>query len=152
MSCFQRALTVAQTVPNLAASSSQSVHFHFAKPARIKRLWAVSSAAQGLSGTATLTVSLIDRGTNGTGNTTVAVLTNNSGQTDSPAGPVRSVAAWAANVGRAIDFENRPGGATSAQNEALEIPAGSVLSVTVAKAAGTNTGDVAVGLDYLESD
>lgn len=140
------------SIYDLAASASQIIEFYFPRPARIKRLFAVPSVAEPAHASQVLDVTMVDAGLDGSGSTTVAVLTNDSDLADNPSGPVRESGAWVAHDAKEIDFENRPGSPTNAQNEAYEVAAGSVLKVTVAKAVGATTGDVMVGLEAIWSD
>jgi hypothetical protein len=152
---FERINTVTQTVTGLAASGTATFQFHFPRKVRLKGFWAVSSAAQAAHASQVLSVTLTNRGTNGSGTTDIAVITNNSGQADSPDAPARLSGPWAAYVGRRIDFEQRPTFTPTTRddrNTAIEVPAGNTFTVTISKAAGTATGDVAVGIDYVESD
>jgi len=151
---IERTNTVTQTVTGLAASGTATLQFYFPRKVRLKGFWAVSSVAQAAHGSQVLSVTLTDRGTNGTGTTDIAVITNNSGQANQASGPARLSGAWAAYVGRVVDFEDRPrtNPNVPVYSEAIEVPAGNTFTVTIAKAAGTATGDVAVGIDYVESD
>lgn len=145
---FQRTQTMTETVQALAASASSILEFYFPKAVRIKRYWAVPSVAEAAHATQVLDCTFVNAGTDGSGSTTLAVLTNDSDLADST---TRKSSAWVAHDAKEIDTENRPGSPTWAQNQADSIAAGSVVKCTVAKAAGTTTGNVLVGIDYVHS-
>ena len=137
-----------QTVQALAASTSSILEFYFARAARIKRYWAVPSVAEAAHATQVLDVTFVNAGTAGAGSTTLAVLTNDSDLADSI---TRKSSAWVAHDAKEIDTEARPGSPTNAENVADAIAAGEVVKATVAKAAGTTTGNVLVGIEYVWS-
>lgn len=137
------------TVQALAASGSSVLEFYFPRAVRIKRYFAVPSVAEAAHATQALTVTFVNASTDGAGSTTLALLTNDTDDAD--AVTVES-GAWVAHDAKELNTENRPGSPTNAQNEADEIAAGTVIKVTVAKAAGTTTGNVLVGIEYIDSD
>ncbi len=146
---FSRDKTVTQVAQAIAASGSSILEFYFDKAVRIKRYWAVSSVAEAAHATQASDVTFVNAGTDGSGSTELAILTNDSDLADST---VRESGAWVAHDVKVLDCENRPGSPTNAQNTADEIAAGTVIKATHAKAAGTATGNMLVGIDYVESD
>lgn len=138
-----------QLVSALAASASSVLEFYFPKAVRVSRYWAVPSVAEAAHATQVLDCTFVNAGTDGSGSTTLAILTNDSDLADST---TRESGAWVAHDAKELITENRPGTPTSVQNTADAILAGEVIKCTVAKAAGTTTGNVIVGIDYIESD
>lgn len=136
------------TVAALAATQSSVLEFYFPMAVRIKRYFAAPSVAEAAHATQVLDCTFVNAGTDGSGSTTLAVLTNDSDLADST---TRESGAWVAHDAKELNTENRPGGAAST-NVADEIAAGSVIKCTVAKAAGATTGNVFVGIEYVESD
>lgn len=132
----------------IAASASSVVEFYFPRPVRIKRYWAVPSVAEAAHATQVLDCTFVNGGTGGGGSTGLAVLTNDTDLADST---TRKSSAWVANDAKEILTEARPGSPTALQNTADSIAAGEVVKCTVAKAAGTATGNVIVGIDYVYS-
>lgn len=146
---FERHNTVTAT---LALNTAGTVYhmFYFAKAVRIKRLWAVPQAAQAAHSTIVDTVTFTDRGTAGAGSTDIAVLTNDTDLADSI---TRESGAWVAYDAKEVDYENRPGSPTNAENSAYEVAAGTVISVQVLGAGTTPDANwFTVGIDYVESD
>jgi hypothetical protein len=135
------------TAAALAASGSSIVEFYFPTPVRVKRYWAVPSVAEAAHATQVLDVTFVDAGTAGAGSTTLAVLTNDTDLADST---TRESGAWAAHDAKEVNTEARPVSAY-ATDVADYLAAGTVVKVTVAKAAGTATGNVLVGIDYVPS-
>lgn len=138
---------VIQQAEALAASTSSVLEFYFPKAVRVKRYFAIPSAAEAADATKVLSVTFTDAGTDGAGTTDLAVLTNDTDLADNT---TRESGAWAAHVAKELATENRPGG-SAATNEADALDAGTVVKVTVAKAASTAAGNVAVGIEYIES-
>jgi hypothetical protein len=132
-------------VANLAASANDVLQFHFPWPARIVRYFAVPSVGEAAHSTQALDCTFVNEGTDGTGTATLAVLTNDSDLADTT---TRESGAWVANVVKELKTEARPATPTNAQNSHDEIAAGSTIACTVAKAAGTTTGDVTVGIEF----
>lgn len=145
---FQLEQTQSELVAALAASGSSVIEFYFRRPVRIKAYWAIPSVAEAADAAKVLNCTFVNAGTDGSGSTTLAVLTNDSGLADST---TRKSSAWVAHKVKQIDTENRPGTPTNAQNSNDSIAAGSVVKCTVAKAASTATGNVIVGIDYVVS-
>lgn len=132
----------------LAASGSSILEFYFPRDARIVRYFAVPSVAEAAHATQVLDCTFVNAGTAGAGSTTLAVLTNDSDLADST---TRKSSAWSAHDAKEILCSARPVSA-EATNVYDEIAAGSVVKCTVAKAAGTQTGNVIVGIEYIDSD
>lgn len=145
---FARPQIQSLPVAALAATGSSVLEFYFPRKARILRYFAVPSVAEAAHSTQVLDCTFVDAGTGGAGSTTLAVLTNDSDLADST---TRESSAWVAHDAKELITEDRPGGAW-ADDKADEIAAGSVIKCTVAKAAGTTTGNVIVGIEYVESD
>lgn len=145
---FSRPLIREQTVQALAASASSVLEFYFPRPARIIRYFAVPSVAEAAHATQVPDVTFVNAGTAGAGSTTLAVLTNDTDLADST---TRKSSAWVAHDAKEIWTESRPGTPTAAQNVRDSIAAGEVIKCTVAKAAGTATGNMSVGIEYVES-
>lgn len=133
----------------IAASSSSVLEFYLPRASRIKRYFAVPSVAEAADASKVLDCTFVNAGTDGSGATTLAILTNDSDLADST---TRESGAWVAHDMKELKTEDRPGSPTHAQNSADEIAAGSVIKCTVAKAASTATGNVIVGIEYDESD
>jgi len=124
--------------------------FYFAKKARIKRYWAVPQAAQAAHSTIVDTVTFTDKSTDGSGSTTLAILTNDSDLADST---TRESGAWVAFDAKFVDTEDRPGAPGNTGNVADEIAAGTVISVAVLGAGTTPDANwFTVGIDFVESD
>lgn len=140
-------LTQSVTATALAASGTVNHYAYFKRAARIKNYWAVPSVAEASHATQALTVTFTNKGGAGAGSTVLATLTNDTDLADTT---TREQGAWAAHVVKQLDAENRPGG-TALTNNADSVAAGDVVQITIAKAAGTATGDVTAGMDYVES-
>lgn len=144
---FSRNKEQTHMVLALAATQSAEVLFYLPTASRIKRYFAVPSVAEAADAAKVLDVTFVNEGTDGSGTDTLAVLTNDS---DLDSDLTRVSGAWAAHTVKALNTEDRPtGGATT--NVADEIEAGSTIKCTVAKAADTATGNVLVGIEYVES-
>lgn len=133
----------------IAASGSSVLEFYFPRAVRIKRYFAIPSVAEAAHSTQVLSATFVNAGTSGGGSTTLATLTNDSDESDST---TQKVGAWVAHDAKEVNTEDRPGSPGNDDNVADEIAAGSVVKCTVAKAAGTQTGNVIVGIEYIESD
>lgn len=133
------------TVQGIAATGAAQVNFYLPHGARIVRYFAVPSVAEAAHSTQVLSVTFTNKGTDGSGSTALAVLTNDSDLADST---TRESGAWVADDVKELVTNNRPGSPTNAQNVHDDIAAGSVIEAAVAKAAGTQTGDVTVGIEY----
>jgi len=133
------------TFHGIAAAGGAEANFYFPHGARIVRYFAIPSVAEAAHGSQVLSVVFTDKGDAGSGSAVLATLTNDSGDSDDI--DLES-GAWAANVVKEIVANDRPGTPTNAQNEFDDIAGGSVIEVAVAKAAGTSTGDVTVGIEY----
>lgn len=146
---FPRYQTMTAYVPSVAASGSASVPFRFARKVRIKRYWIVPTVANAASASVTVVATFTDKGSDSSGSTLLATLTNDTDSSDSI---TLKEGAWAANVAKEIDTENRPGSPTHAQNSMDEIAAGDVILVAIAAAASVVTSAYQVGIEYVESD
>lgn len=146
---FERSKLQVQTVQALAASASSVVEFYFPRAVRIQRYFAVPSVAEAGHATQVLDCTFVNASTDGAGSTTLAILTNDTDLADST---TREQGAWVAHDAKELVTEDRPAGGTVTTNVMDEIAAGSVIKCTVAKAAGTTTGNVFVGIEYVESD
>lgn len=135
-------------VTALAASASSIVEFAFPRPVRITRYFATPSVAEAAHATQVLDCTFVNAGLTGGGSAALAILTNDTDLADST---VRKSSAWVAHDIKELNTEARPGSPTSAQNVRDAIAAGEVVKCTVAKAAGTATGNVNVGIEYVES-
>lgn len=125
-------------------------NFYFKKKVRIKRYWAVPQAAQAAHSTIVVSCTFTDKGTDGSGSTGLAILTNDSDLADST---TRKSSAWAAFDAKEVDCEDRPGSPGNTDNVADEIAAGTVISCAVLGAGSTPTANwFTVGIDYVESD
>jgi hypothetical protein len=129
----------------LAASASYVGFLYFPRAVRIAGYWAVPSVAQVAHATATLDVTFTNRGTDGLGTTVLAVITNDSDLANSA---TRKNSAFVAKDAVVLDTGARPDGSTTMYDA---IAAGSVVEVTIAKGAGTATGDVVAGLNGFYS-
>jgi len=145
---FSRTKVQSLLVSALAASGSSVIEFYFPRDARIVRYFAVPSVAEAAHATQVLDCTFVNAGTGGAGSTTLAVLTNDSDLADST---TRKSSAWVAHDAKEILTSARPVSA-EATNVFDEIAAGSVVKCTVAKAASTATGNVIVGIEYIDSD
>ena len=148
MQAGQRSTFREQHVPSFAASASAICRFYFPRATRVKRYYAVPEVAEAAHATQVLAVTFVNKGTAGAGSTTLAVLTNDSDLADST---TRQSGAWVANDALELDTENRPGSPTHLENTADSIAAGEVVEATAAKAAGTATGSLTVGMEVVES-
>lgn len=137
------------TAHGMAASGSAEFDAYFPRKVRIKRYFATSSVDQAASASVVLDATFTNMGTDGSGSTVLAVLTNDSDLADST---TRKSAAWADHVAAVLDTENRPGSPTHEDNTADEIEDGTLIKIAVTKAASATTGDVTVGIEYDESD
>lgn len=146
---FSRAELVQATAQAIAASGSSILEFYFPRAVRIKRYFATPSVAEAAHATQVLDCTFVNAGTDGSGSTTLAVLTNDSDLADST---TRKSSAWVAHDAKEVNTEDRPGSPGNTDNVADEIAAGTVIKCTVAKAAGTTTGNVFVGIEYVISD
>ena len=133
------------TFQGVAATGAVEANFYLPHGARIVRYFAIPSVAEAAHATQALSVTFTDKGDAGAGSDTLAVLTNDS---DLAASLTRVSSAWSANVVKELVTNDRPGTPTNAQNEHDDIAVGSVIEAAVAKAAGTATGDVTVGIEY----
>ena len=123
--------------------------FYFPRAARILRYFDVPSVAQAAHATIVVDAVFVNAGTDGSGSTTLATLTNDSDLADST---TRESGAWVAHDAKELVCEDRPGG-TAATNVRDEIAAGSVIKVTVTGAGTTPTAaNHIVGIEYVESD
>jgi hypothetical protein len=135
-------------IPSFAAAASAKVAFYFPRAARVLRYFAVPEVAEAAHATQVLDATFVNKGTAGAGATTLCVLTNDS---DLAASTTRVSSAWVANDAKELDTQNRPGSPTHVQNTADSIAAGEVIECTAAKAAGTQTGALLVGMEVVES-
>lgn len=136
----------------LAINTGGTVYhnFYFPKAVRIKRYFATPQAAQAAHSTIVVSVTFINKGTAGAGSTTLALLTNDSDDSDDT---TTEVGAWAAYDAKEINTEDRPGSPTNAENSADEIAAGSVVTVEVTGAGSTPSANwFTVGVEFVESD
>lgn len=140
-----------QSIRALLATESAQLQFHFTRKHRILKVWLISSVDQVAHATEVLDASFKNELTDGSGTEIIALITNDSDDTSEP-DPATLVQAHVGNVPSKIDFENRPGSPTWAQNEAKEVGAGDVIAVTVAAATGADAADVAIGMEVMESD
>lgn len=145
---FQLPLTQSVVAQALAASASSVIEFAFSGPVRIIRYWAVPSVAEAAHATQVLDCTFVNAGVSGGGSAALAVLTNDSDLADSI---TRKSSAWVAHDVKELLTGARPGSPTYAQNAYDAIADGEVVKCTVAKAAGTATGNVIVGVDYVPS-
>jgi hypothetical protein len=146
---FSRSKIVTQVAQAIAASGSSVLEFYFPKAVRIRRYFGISSVAEAAHSTQASDLTFVNAGTDGSGTTELAILTNDSDLADST---VRESGAWVAHDAKEVDCEARPGSPTNAQNVQDEIAAGTVIKVTHAKASGTTTGNMIAGIEYVESD
>lgn len=124
--------------------------FYLPRKSRILRYFDVPTVAQAAHATIVVSATFVNAGTDGSGSTTLAVLTNDSDLADST---TRESGAWVAHDVKELRTEDRPGSPTWAENEADEIAAGSVIKCTVTGAGTTPTAaSHFVGIEYVESD
>ncbi len=145
---FSRTKTMEKAADALAASGAYTTGFYFPRDVRITRYYAVPEVAEAAHATQVLSVVFTNEGTDGSGNTVLATLTNDSDLADST---TRKSSAWAAWDAKEINCGARPVSA-EATNVFDEIAAGSVVSCEIAKGAGTATGAVIAGIEYIDSD
>lgn len=127
----------------LAASGSSVMELYVPRAFRVTRYWAVPSVAEAAHSTQVLDVTFVDASTDGSGSTTLAILTNDSDLADST---TRKSSAWVAHDAKEIYTEARP--VTAAATDLRDsLAAGTVLKITIAKAAGTTTGNVVAGVE-----
>jgi len=123
--------------------------FYFPGGARIMEYFAVPSVDQAAHASIVDTVTFTDEGTDGSGSTVLAILTNDSDLADST---TRESGAWTAFDAKSLETEDRPGGA-DATNVADEIAPGGVVSVALLGAGTTPTANFfTVGVRYRVSD
>lgn len=125
--------------------------FYFPRAARITRYFAIPTLAdQAAHATIVVSATFVDEGTDGSGSTTLAVLTNDSDTADSP---TEESGAWTRYDAKELRTEGRPAGGTDATNVADEIAAGTVISVTLTGAGTTPTANnFILGVEYRTSD
>lgn len=134
---------------DLAASSQADMQFYFPHPARIVRYYVVPSEDQAAHATATIGAVFTNKGTDGTGTTTLATITNDSDDSNST---TLISAAYSANVAAELKTEDRPGSPSNDDNEHDEVAAGSVVECVLAAGSGTTTMDLTVGIEYMRGD
>ena len=148
MAWHQKSIVVSSMALNTAGTVYHN--FYFPGKVRIKRYFAVPQAAQAAHSTIVDTVTFTNKGTDGSGSATLAVLTNDSDLADST---TRESGAWVAFAPKELDCENRPGSPGNTGNVADEIAAGSVISAAVLGAGTTPDANwFTVGIEYVESD
>jgi hypothetical protein len=123
--------------------------FYFPRGARILRYFAVPSVVQAAHATIVDDVVFVNAGTDGSGSTTLATLTNDS---DIASTIIIKEGAWVAHDALEIDCENRPASPTNAQNVADLIAVGGVVKATLTGAGSTPTANwFTIGIEYTES-
>lgn len=124
--------------------------FYLPRAARVTRYFAIPTLAdQAAHSTIVVDATFVDEGVDGSGSTTMAVLTNDSDLADST---TRESGAWTRYDAKELNTEDRPGG-TDATNVADEYAAGSVISVTLTGAGTTPTANnFILGIEYRTSD
>jgi hypothetical protein len=134
----------------LNAGGSVISAFYLPRAARVTRYFAIPTLAdQAAHSTVVVSATFVDEGTDGSGSTTMAVLTNDSDDADST---TRESGAWTRYDAKELNTEDRPGG-TDATNVADEYAAGSVISVTLTGAGTTPTANnFILGIEYRTSD
>lgn len=140
-------------VAALAASNNFIGEFYFPWPAAVVRYFATPSVAEAAHASQELKVVWVNAGAvDGTGSTVLATITNLSGAT---AGATLNKLAggWVAHKGEELCTIARP---TLASSSALNIYdkliALNVVKCTVTKAAGTTTGNVIAGIEYVRTN
>ena len=140
---------IQSTTLTLNTGGTVTAAFYFPRGARVTRYFAVPAASQAAHATIVDTVTFTDEGTDGSGSTVLAVLTNDSDLADST---TRESGAWTAFDAKEINTENRPSG-TDATNVADEIAPGGVVSVALLGAGTTPDANFfTVGIEYRVSD
>ena len=140
-------------VGDLADGATQKALLYFPKAAILTEVAAVNGAAIAAHATAVASVTVTNKGTDGSGTTVVAVITNDSDLADSA---TRNSAAYVANDALVVDLShNNTSVAAVAGNEHISgtaIAAGSVLEVAVVNALGGATAlqDFTVSLGFRE--
>ena len=124
--------------------------FSLPQAARVTRYFAIPTLAdQAAHSTIVVSVTFVDEGTDGSGSTTLATLTNDSDLADST---TRESGAWTTFDAKELNTEDRPSGA-DATNVADEFPAGTVISATLTGAGTTPTANnFIIGIEYRISD
>lgn len=123
--------------------------FYFPRAARILRYFDVPTVAQAAHATITVKAVFVNAGTDGSGSTTLATLSND---TDDANSTILKSAAWVAHDALELSTEARPVSAT-ATNVRDEIAAGTVIKCTITGAGTTPTASVHhPGIEYVESD
>jgi hypothetical protein len=122
--------------------------FFFPRGARIKRYFAIPSVAQAAHSTITDEIVFVNAGTDGSGSTTLATLTNDS---DTAATTKIKEGAWVAHDALEINTESRPVSA-AATDVADLIAIGGVVKATLTGAGTTPTANwFTIGVEYVES-
>lgn len=124
--------------------------FYLPQAARVTRYFAIPTLAdQAAHATIVDSVTFVDEGTDGSGSTTVALLTND---TDQAASTTAKSAAWTRYDAMELNTEARPVSA-DATDVADEFPAGTVISATLLGAGTTPTANnFIIGIEYRISD
>lgn len=124
--------------------------FYFPKAARIKKYFVVPAVAQAAHATIVVSATFINKGTDGSGSTTLALFTNDS---DDENDLTTVVGAWVAHDAAVLNCEDRPGAFDNDTDVADEIAAGTVIAVAVTGAGTTPTANqLTVGVEFVESD
>ena len=140
---------IQSTTLTLDVAGTVTAAFYLPRGARITRYFAVPAVDQAAHSTVVDTVTFTDEGTDGSGSTVLAILTNDSDLADST---TRESGAWTAFDAKEVNTEDRPGGA-DATNVADEIAPGGVVSVALLGAGSTPTANFfTVGIEYRTSD
>lgn len=130
-------------------ASGDIIHeFSFPRGARILRYFAIPSVAQAAHSTVVDSIVFVNAGTDGSGTTELATLTNDSDLADST---VRESGAWVAHDVKELITNDRPGG-TATTNVWDVIAAGGVIKATLTGAGSTPTANwFTIGVEYVES-
>jgi hypothetical protein len=124
--------------------------FYLPQAARVTRYFAIPTLAdQAAHSTIVVSATFVDEGTDGSGSTTLAVLTNDSDTADST---TEESGAWTRYDAKELNTEARPVSA-DATNVADEFAAGTVISCTLTGAGTTPTANnFIMGIEYRISD
>ena len=127
-----------------------TLEFYFPKAARVKKYFVTPAVAQAAHATIVVSATFINKGTDGSGSTTLALFTNDSDDADDD---TTICAAWVAHDALVLDCEDRPGAFDNDADVADEIPAGTVIAVAITGAGTTPTANqLTAGMEIVESD
>lgn len=145
-----KTMIMSQMAQAIAASASSVMEFYFPRAARVQRYFGVSSVAEAAHTTQASDLTFVNAGTDGAGSATLCTLTNDS---DLASSSVRvGNSAWVAHDAKELITIARPGLlSTDPLNVMDAILAGQVVKCTHAKAAGTTTGNMIAGIEFVWS-